>query len=122
VSSLKLLYYSIFPGTLTVGLIILFFFTYWNPVFSENSEKRSPFECGFDPISNIRKPFSLRFFILVILFLVFDVEVVLLFPVLILINAASSKFLVLGLLIFLLALLVGLIYEWFIGALDWNVT
>nr|YP_009113920.1 NADH dehydrogenase subunit 3 [Vertigo pusilla]AGC52885.1 NADH dehydrogenase subunit 3 [Vertigo pusilla] len=116
-----MLYYSIFPGVLSVALIMLFFITYWSPIFSEDSEKSSPFECGFDPMSNMRKPFSLRFFMLVILFLVFDVEVVLLFPLLMLMNAMSSTFLTLTLLIFLLALLLGLIYEWAMGALEWSV-
>nr|YP_010974596.1 NADH dehydrogenase subunit 3 [Pomacea reevei]WNR57049.1 NADH dehydrogenase subunit 3 [Pomacea reevei] len=82
-------------------------------------EKMSAFECGFDPIKSARSPFSLRFFLLAIIFLIFDVEIVLLFPVLSTIVFSFNLNVNLGTYIFLLMLMVGLFYEWKEGSLDW---
>lgn len=74
-------------------------------------EKTSPFECGFDPKNNARVPFSLRFFILAIIFIVFDIEIVLLIPIPILntlINTVQAE--IAGIL-FLVILLLGLFHE-----------
>ena len=82
-------------------------------------EKRSPFECGFDPIKSARLPFSLRFFLLAIIFLIFDVEIVLLFPILVSMTRRFSLRLALRLFLFLLILIIGLFHEWNEGSLDW---
>nr|YP_010400332.1 NADH dehydrogenase subunit 3 [Indothais sacellum]UQS76031.1 NADH dehydrogenase subunit 3 [Indothais sacellum] len=82
-------------------------------------EKSSPFECGFDPIKSARLPFSLRFFLLAIIFLIFDVEIVLLFPILISMTSSFSFAVVISLFIFLMILIVGLFHEWNEGSLDW---
>nr|APH08735.1 NADH dehydrogenase subunit 3 [Tomopleura sp. JEU-2016] len=82
-------------------------------------EKSSPFECGFDPIKSARLPFSLRFFLLAIIFLIFDVEIVLLFPILVSMSSSMSLSLMWGLFIFLVILIVGLFHEWNEGSLDW---
>nr|YP_003434167.1 NADH dehydrogenase subunit 3 [Tricula hortensis]ABZ05809.1 NADH dehydrogenase subunit 3 [Tricula hortensis] len=82
-------------------------------------EKNSPFECGFDPIKSARLPFSLRFFLLAIIFLIFDVEIVLLFPVLISMMSSFNLKTLIGTFIFLIILIMGLFHEWNEGSLDW---
>ena len=82
-------------------------------------EKNSPFECGFDPIKSARLPFSLRFFLLAIIFLIFDVEIVLLFPALTRISARVSTSMLVRVFSFLVILIVGLFHEWNEGSLDW---
>ncbi|YP_008963254.1 NADH dehydrogenase subunit 3 (mitochondrion) [Babylonia areolata] len=82
-------------------------------------EKSSPFECGFDPIKSARLPFSMRFFLLAIIFLIFDVEIVLLFPILASMSSSFSLSLVFGLFTFLIILVLGLFHEWNEGSLDW---
>ena len=87
--------------------------------YSDFREKLTPFECGFDPLRKIRSPFSTRFFLLVVLFLIFDVEIALLFPVLRYIISGKSILLLAILFLFLTILLVGIVHEWNEGALDW---
>nr|YP_002929393.1 NADH dehydrogenase subunit 3 [Urechis unicinctus]ABR12809.1 NADH dehydrogenase subunit 3 [Urechis unicinctus] len=84
---------------------------------SADREKTSPFECGFDPHKTARQPFSLRFFLLAVVFLVFDIEIVLLLPIVV---ETTSKMVVYGSIIFLLILVVGLLHEWREGSLDWT--
>nr|YP_010990350.1 NADH dehydrogenase subunit 3 [Capulus dilatatus]WOW98766.1 NADH dehydrogenase subunit 3 [Capulus dilatatus] len=82
-------------------------------------EKSSPFECGFDPMKSARLPFSMRFFLLAIIFLIFDVEIVLLLPMLTNMITSFSISLVVGTFIFLIILVLGLFHEWNEGSLDW---
>nr|AIW06197.1 NADH dehydrogenase subunit 3 [Ameletus sp. 1 MT-2014] len=82
-------------------------------------EKSSPFECGFDPKSSSRLPFSLRFFLIAVIFLIFDVEIALLLPLMILLPSTSpATWFIVGA-FFLIILIVGLLHEWNQGALDW---
>jgi NADH-ubiquinone oxidoreductase chain 3 len=74
-------------------------------------EKNSPFECGFDPKSSSRLPFSLRFFLIAIIFLIFDVEIVLIFPLIPIINNSNLINLILTLSFFIFILLIGLYHE-----------
>nr|YP_011004282.1 NADH dehydrogenase subunit 3 [Ctenophthalmus yunnanus]WPS93670.1 NADH dehydrogenase subunit 3 [Ctenophthalmus yunnanus] len=85
-----------------------------------DQEKNSAFECGFDPISSSRIPFSLHFFMIAIIFLIFDIEIALLLPMIILINSSILINWMLTSMIFILILLLGLYYEWNKGMLNWT--
>nr|YP_010310700.1 NADH dehydrogenase subunit 3 [Bradysia odoriphaga]UMY76235.1 NADH dehydrogenase subunit 3 [Bradysia odoriphaga] len=83
-------------------------------------EKNSPFECGFDPKSSSRLPFSLRFFLITIIFLIFDVEITLIFPMIpMMINASMINWFITSS-FFIIILLLGLFHEWNQGALEWS--
>lgn len=85
---------------------------------NRDREKNSPFECGFDPVGRGRLAFSLRFFLIAVIFLVFDVEIALLLPAIV--SRAFRELVTWVFLgeVFLLILLGGAIHEWREGALD----
>nr|UPX88401.1 NADH dehydrogenase subunit 3 [Nephrotoma quadrifaria] len=83
-------------------------------------EKCSPFECGFDPKSSARIPFSLRFFLITIIFLIFDVEIALILPMILIINFSNMIIWTITSITFILILLIGLYHEWNQGALNWS--
>lgn len=84
-----------------------------------NMEKNSGYECGFDPFSDARDPFYIRFYLVAILFILFDIEIVFFFPWIVSfeLNAIFS-FNVMCLFVFFLTL--GFVYEWKKKALDWD--
>lgn len=83
-------------------------------------EKYTAFECGFDGKGEGRFYFSLRFFLLTVVFLIFDVEIVLLLPLPIVRGSVGMVRWVGGGLVFLRVLLIGLYHEWREGALEWR--
>jgi NADH-quinone oxidoreductase subunit A len=85
----------------------------------DDAAKRTPYECGFDAFEDTRMKFDVRYYLVTILFIVFDLEIAFLFPW----AVALSKIGLFGLLamgIFLAILVVGFIYEWKKGALEWD--
>nr|AXS66445.1 NADH dehydrogenase subunit 3 [Staphylinoidea sp. 10 KM-2017] len=83
-------------------------------------EKSSPFECGFDPKSSARMPFSLQFFLIALIFLIFDVEITLLIPLVMTLKIIHPmNFLFINLIIIII-LLLGIYHEWNQGALNWT--
>nr|YP_010626508.1 NADH dehydrogenase subunit 3 [Paraliodrosophila antennata]WBK17644.1 NADH dehydrogenase subunit 3 [Paraliodrosophila antennata] len=83
-------------------------------------EKSSPFECGFDPKSSSRLPFSLRFFLITIIFLIFDVEIALILPMIIIMKFSNLLIWSITSIIFIFILLIGLYHEWNQGMLNWS--
>ena len=101
---------------LSVGFIFLnYIFSPKNP----DPEKLSAYECGFEPFSDSRIEFDVRFYLVAILFIIFDLEIAFLFPWAIsLSNIGHLGFW--SMMIFLLVLTVGFVYEWKKGALEWD--
>nr|YP_003587428.1 NADH dehydrogenase subunit 3 [Apalone ferox]ACO83389.1 NADH dehydrogenase subunit 3 [Apalone ferox]ARR28330.1 NADH dehydrogenase subunit 3 [Apalone ferox] len=84
-----------------------------------NNEKLSPYECGFDPLKTMRLPFSIRFFLVAILFLLFDLEIALLLPLPWAIQLTTPTNTLMLTFAILLLLTLGFIYEWTQGGLEW---
>nr|AHX42582.1 NADH dehydrogenase subunit 3 [Helotrephes semiglobosus semiglobosus] len=82
-------------------------------------EKKSPFECGFDPKSSSRLPFSMQFFLIAVLFLVFDIEIVIILPMIITMKMSLSYEWTMTIIIFIIILILGLIHEWNNSILEW---
>nr|BAM75154.1 NADH dehydrogenase subunit 3 [Benthosema glaciale] len=99
--------------------LILTAVSFWLPLMSPDSEKLSPYECGFDPLGSARLPFSLRFFLVAILFLLFDLEIALLLPLPWGDQLTSPLYTFLWTALILALLTLGLVYEWTQGGLEW---
>ncbi len=84
-----------------------------------DSEKISAYECGFEPFSDARAKFDVRYYLVAILFIVFDLEIAFLFPWAVSLGSIGTVGLV-AMGFFLLILVVGFVYEWKKGALEWD--
>nr|YP_010968399.1 NADH dehydrogenase subunit 3 [Capila pennicillatum]WNO18742.1 NADH dehydrogenase subunit 3 [Capila pennicillatum] len=86
----------------------------------KDREKCSPFECGFDPKSSARIPFSLHFFLITVIFLIFDVEIALIFPMIFTFKMVNLIIWTKTSFFFLFMLLIGLYHEWNQNMLNWT--
>ncbi|MBF0332169.1 MAG: NADH-quinone oxidoreductase subunit A [Alphaproteobacteria bacterium] len=84
-----------------------------------DTEKNSPYECGFEPFDDARSKFEVRFYLVAILFIIFDLEVAFLFPWAVSLGAIGV-FGFWSMVAFLGVLTIGFIYEWKKGALEWE--
>nr|YP_009110576.1 NADH dehydrogenase subunit 3 [Chrysolampis mosquitus]AIY15483.1 NADH dehydrogenase subunit 3 [Chrysolampis mosquitus] len=98
---------------------ILISLNFWLAQITPDSEKLSPYECGFDPLGSARLPFSVRFFLVAILFLLFDLEIALLLPLPWAMQLQSPTTTLTWTFTIILLLTLGLIYEWSQGGLEW---
>ena len=85
----------------------------------KDAEKLSPYECGFEAFNDSRMKFDVRYYLVAILFIIFDLEIAFLFPWAVSLDGIGL-FGVLAMAIFLAVLVVGFVYEWKKGALEWD--
>nr|YP_009755700.1 NADH dehydrogenase subunit 3 [Turdus cardis]QIP89394.1 NADH dehydrogenase subunit 3 [Turdus cardis] len=111
-----ILFMIILSLTLTIILTAL---NFWLAQMNPDSEKLSPYECGFDPLGSARLPFSIRFFLVAILFLLFDLEIALLLPLPWATQLQHPTTTLIWASTLILLLTLGLIYEWAQGGLEW---
>nr|NP_443405.1 NADH dehydrogenase subunit 3 [Zenopsis nebulosus]BAB70333.1 NADH dehydrogenase subunit 3 [Zenopsis nebulosus] len=99
--------------------LVLAVVSFWVPQLTPDTEKLSPYECGFDPLGSARLPFSLRFFLVAILFILFDLEIALLLPLPWGDQLTSPTLTFIWATTVLALLTLGLVYEWLQGGLEW---
>lgn len=101
-------------------VILLFSISFFFIYQTVDSQKVSSYECGFDPFSDSRVKFEIRFYIVGILFIIFDIELTFLFPWLFIINNELTVYNTIYMFFFIFILVLGFIYELVKGALDWE--
>nr|YP_002734984.1 NADH dehydrogenase subunit 3 [Arborophila rufipectus]ACH99463.1 NADH dehydrogenase subunit 3 [Arborophila rufipectus] len=113
-------------NTLTFMLLMSFMLSttltimnFWLAQMTPDMEKLSPYECGFDPLGSARLPFSIRFFLVAILFLLFDLEIALLLPLPWAVQLQSPMTTLTWVTTLIALLTLGLTYEWTQGGLEW---
>nr|YP_009555281.1 NADH dehydrogenase subunit 3 [Rattus nitidus]AOW70465.1 NADH dehydrogenase subunit 3 [Rattus nitidus] len=108
--------------TITINITLSFILVsiaFWLPQMNLYSEKANPYECGFDPTSSARLPFSMKFFLVAITFLLFDLEIALLLPLPWAIQTTNITTMMTTAFILITILALGLSYEWTQKGLDW---
>nr|YP_011010465.1 NADH dehydrogenase subunit 3 [Asclepios annandalei]WPW47093.1 NADH dehydrogenase subunit 3 [Asclepios annandalei] len=110
---------SIMISTL-ISMTLIMVCTIISKKSKNNREKMTPFECGFDPKSSSRMPFSIQFFMIAIIFLIFDVEIIILMPTIKIMQMTKIKSWSITTSMFLIILILGLYHEWKNGILEWS--
>jgi len=108
----------LFVFSLILAALILFL-SFRLSMSKPDIEKLSAYECGFDPYEDARNVFDVRFYLVAILFIIFDLEAIYFFPWSINLSFLNSDG-IWGMLDFLLELIIGFIYAWEVGALEWE--
>nr|WRK21511.1 NADH dehydrogenase subunit 3 [Selenocephalus sp.] len=116
---MNLIFYS-FLIILTICTIITFLILLVSKKSIMDTQKSTPFECGFNPMSYSRLPFSIHFFMIAVIFLIFDIEIIMIMPLILIIKTTLVKFWVLTSIIFIIILLAGLYHEWKNGMINWT--
>nr|YP_009338710.1 NADH dehydrogenase subunit 3 [Eriosoma lanigerum]AKM70163.1 NADH dehydrogenase subunit 3 [Eriosoma lanigerum] len=106
---------------LIILMIMMLLMILINMKMKFNQNKSSPFECGFDPFNKARIPFSMNFYLIAIIFLIFDIEISIILPMIM--NFKISNLINFNLLfiMFFMFMIFTLFYEWKFGSLNWKL-
>lgn len=118
-SYLSIVLYMIIAGLVSFAIVCLpMIISKITGTHNQYKEKITPYECGFEPIGARPSKFNVRFYIIAILFVIFDLEITFMFPWAVSLSEIGV-FGYISMMIFLSILIIGFIYEWRKGALDW---
>lgn len=116
---ITVLFYLIISATIAIAVVLLpFVVQKFLGTETPDSEKLSPYECGFEPIGSAPRNFNVKFYLVAILFVIFDLEIALLFPWALNIRTLGVEGYI-SAMIFLFVITFGFLYEWRNGALEW---
>nr|WPO01469.1 NADH dehydrogenase subunit 3 [Eocanthecona thomsoni] len=104
---------------LMIVVMMMMLCTLISKTSKKDREKMSPFECGFDPKSSARTPFSVQFFLMAVLFLIFDIEIAIILPIIITMKWSLTSTWIITIMMFIIILIMGLYHEWNNGVLEW---
>nr|QZI85944.1 NADH dehydrogenase subunit 3 [Eocanthecona furcellata] len=105
--------------SITIAIAMMILCSLISKTSKKDREKMSPFECGFDPKSSARTPFSIQFFLIAVLFLIFDIEIAIILPIIITMKWSLTSTWIVTITMFIMILILGLYHEWNNGVLEW---
>ena len=114
---LPLLIHVLVAAGIAVGMVLL---STLIGQHKKNKVKMSPYECGMEPQGDVRSRFSVKFYLVAMLFILFDIEAVFLYPLAILLKSELKMFGFWEMMLFIAIILAGLFYIWKKGVIDWN--
>jgi len=100
-------------------VLLLFAFSFFFVLQAPDAEKYSPYECGFNPYEDARLKFEIHFYLVGILFIIFDLEIIFLFPWVVIFYKLTALGIFI-MLLFIVIVTIGFAYEWVNQALEWN--
>nr|ATD53030.1 NADH dehydrogenase subunit 3 [Hishimonus phycitis] len=113
---------QIFSFIILITAVITFIILIVSKKSLIDNQKTTPFECGFSPMSYSRIPFSIHFFLIAVIFLIFDIEIILVLPMILTLKTSLKFYWILTSISFTLILLFGLFHEWKNGMISWTST
>jgi NADH-quinone oxidoreductase subunit A len=114
--------FILFGSVSTILTIVIFSFAIILKPQVPDGEKLSTYECGFQPFSATRLPFTISYYLIALLFIIFDIELVSCLPLLFIINTVITVIIFTTIIIILFLSIIGLYYEWKVGSIEFILT